>query len=90
MWQNSTEVGSPPCSPQIPQWRFGLTVALPSLDSHFHELANASLVELSERVVLEDLLVIVSVEELTCIVTAEAVSHLSKVVSTEAEEFSFA
>ena len=61
---------------------------LTELDSHFHELTNASLIELSERIVLEDLLVVVSAEELTSIVTREAVSHLSKVICTEAEEVS--
>ena len=39
------------------------------LDSHFHELTNTSLIELSERIVLEDFLVVVSAEELTSIVT---------------------
>ena len=62
---------------------------LAELDSHFHELANANLVELCEGIVLEDLSVIVSVKELTCVVTGEAVCHLSKVVCTEAEEVSF-
>ena len=55
---------------------------------HVHELTNANLVKLSEGIVLEDLSLIVSVEELTSVVTAEAVGHLSKVVSTEAEELS--
>ena len=61
---------------------------LAELDSHLHELANANLVELCKRIVLEDLGVIVSVEELTSIVSGEAECHLSKVVSTEAEEVS--
>jgi len=42
---------------------------LTELDSHFHELTNASLIELSERIVLEDLLVVVSAEELASVVT---------------------
>ena len=39
---------------------------------HLHELAHADLVELGERVVLVDLLVVVRAEELAGIVTAEA------------------
>ena len=61
---------------------------LAELDRHIHQLANAGLIELSERIVLKDLSVIVSVEELTCVVTAEAEGHLSQVVGTEAEEVS--
>ena len=61
---------------------------LTELDSHFHELTNTSLIELSERIVLEDLLVVVSTQELACVVTREAVCHLCKVVCTEAEEVS--
>ena len=56
------------------------------LASHFYELTNAGLVDLSEGIVFVDLLVIVSGEELTSVVTAEAESHLSKVVSSETEE----
>ena len=65
------------------------TCSLTELDSHFHQLANACLVELSEGIVLEDLSVIVSVKELACVITREAVCHLCKVVCTEAEELSF-
>ena len=35
------------------------------LDSHLHQLANTGLIQLSERIILEDLGVIVSVQELT-------------------------
>ena len=42
---------------------------LTEFDSCFHELANACLVKLSERIVLEDLSIIVSVEELTCVIS---------------------
>ena len=58
-------------------------------DCHLHQLANASLIQLSERIAFKDLSIIVSTEELTSIVTREAVSHLSQVVCTEAEEISF-
>ena len=59
---------------------------LAEADSHLHELAYADLVEFSERIVLEDLRVVVSAEELARVVAAEAVSHLREVVRTEAEE----
>ena len=62
---------------------------LAELDSHFHQLADACLVELCKRIVLEDLSVIVSVQELARVITREAVSHLSQVVCTKAEELSF-
>ena len=58
------------------------------LEGHLHELANALLIELCERIILKDLGVIVSVEELACVVTAEAEGHLSKIVGAEAEEVS--
>src|SRR5699024_10450123 len=61
---------------------------LSKVDSHLHQLANANLIQLCERIVLEDLSIIVSVKELTCIVTGEAVCHLCQVVCTEAEEVS--
>ena len=62
---------------------------LTKLDSHFHKLAYTCLVELCEWVVFKNLAIIVSVEELTSVITAEAECHLSKVVCTEAEEVSF-
>ena len=55
-------------------------------DSHVHQLANAGLVELSEGIVLEDLSVVVSAQELACVIAGEAVGHLGQVVGTEAEE----
>ena len=62
---------------------------LTKLDGHLHELTNTSLVKLSKWIVLEDLCIIVSIEELTSIITRESKCHLCKVVSTEAEEISF-
>mgnify|MGYP004524535503 CR=1 FL=1 len=38
-------------------------------DRHLHEIADAVLVKLCKRIVLKDLSVIVSVEELACVVT---------------------
>ena len=58
-------------------------------DSHLHQLANANLIQFRERIVLEDLRIIVCVQELACVVTGESVCHLGKVVCTEAEEVSF-
>jgi len=43
------------------------------LDSHIHELTYAALVESCEGIVLKDLSIIVSCEELSGIVTGEAV-----------------
>ncbi len=65
------------------------TCSLTKLDSCLHQLTNADLVELSEGIVLEDLCIVVSIEELTSVVSGEAVCHLCQVVCTEAEELSF-
>ena len=62
---------------------------LTELASHLNELAYADLVELCERIVLVDLLIIVSAEELARVVTAETEGHLSKVVRTEGEVLCF-
>ena len=59
------------------------------LDSHFHKLTYTVLVKLCEWVILEYLGIIVSIEELTGIITRETKCHLCKVISTEAEEISF-
>ncbi len=58
-------------------------------DSHLHQHANAGLIQLSKGIVLEDLGIIVSVQELACVVTGEAEGHLSQVVGAEAEELNF-
>lgn len=62
---------------------------LSEFDSHLHELADAVLVELGERIILIDLAVIVSAEELSGVVTGESEGHLSKVIGAEAEELCF-
>ena len=59
------------------------------LHSHLHQLANTVTIQLGEGIVLKDLGVIVSVQELTGVITAEAVGHLSQVVGAEAEELCF-
>ena len=53
---------------------------------HLHELADALLVEVGERIGLVDLVVVVGVEELAGIVAAEAERHLGQVVRAEGEE----
>ena len=62
---------------------------LTHLNCHIHKLTDTNLVELCERIELINLVVIVRTKELACVITAEAECHLSKVVSTEAEELSF-
>ena len=56
------------------------------LDGIAHQLANAGLIQLGEGIVLENLGIVVSIQELTGIVTGEAVGHLGQVVGAEAEE----
>ena len=41
-------------------------------DSHLHESAYACLIEFCERIVFEDLSVVVSVKEFTCVVVSDA------------------
>ena len=65
-----------------------LVVSAAEGDSHVHELANTGLIQSCEGIVLEDLGVVVSGQELAGVVTGEAVGHLSQVVGTEAEEVS--
>jgi len=45
-------------------------------DSHLHQHTNTGLIQLCKGIVLIDLGLIVSVQELTCIVTAKAEGHL--------------
>ena len=56
------------------------------LAGHIHQLAHAGLVQLGEGIVLVDLLVVIGVQELARVITAEAESHLSQVVGAEGEE----
>ena len=49
LWQNFTESGSPPCSPQMPSLMPG-RVCVALLDGDLHELAHAGLVNRGERV----------------------------------------
>ena len=60
--------------------------ALTKLDCCFHKLTNTCLVKLCKRVVLKDFSIVVSVKELTCVISRETVSELCQVVCTEAEE----
>ena len=56
------------------------------LAGHVHQLAHAGLVQLGEGIVLVDLVVVVGVQELAGVVTAEAEGHLGQVVGAEGEE----
>ena len=58
------------------------------LYSHLYKLANTSLVKLSERIRLVNLVLVVRIKELTGIITGEAKGHLCQVVGTEGEELS--
>ena len=51
--------------------------ALAQFNRHLDELANAFLIEAGKWIGLEDLLLVVIVEELACVVTAEAERHLA-------------
>ena len=62
---------------------------LTAFDSNLHKLAYTYLVESCEGVGFENLLHIVFVKELTGVVSGETESHLSEVIGTEGEEFSF-
>ena len=64
------------------RWAFFLS----ELDGHLHQLADTNLVKLCKWVILEHLSVIVSGQELACIVTGEAIGHLCQVIRTKAEE----
>ena len=63
--------------------------ALAERNCHLHEFADADSVETCKRIGLIDLCLIVTGQELACVVTAEAEGHLSKVVCAEAEEVCF-
>ena len=57
--------------------------------SHLDQLANAVLIQSGEGIVLIDLVLIVGIQELAGVVTAEAEGHLGQVVGAEAEELGF-
>ena len=57
--------------------------AAAQLAGHIHQLADALLVQLGEGIVLVDLLIVVSAEELAGIVTTEAEGHLRQIVGAE-------
>ena len=56
------------------------------LRGHLDQLAYALLVQVSERIALVDLVVVVVAQELARVVTAEAEGHLGQIVGAEAEE----
>ena len=63
--------------------------ALAERDCHLHEFADADSVKTCKRIGLIDLCLIVTGQELACVVTAEAEGKLGEVVGAEAEEFGF-
>ena len=68
-----------------PEVRTGLAA---QLDAHLNELADALLVQMGKGIALVDLVLIVIVEELTGVITAETEGHLGQVVGAEGEEVS--
>ena len=84
-WQNSTDEGSPPCSPQMPTFRCALRLPAP-LDADPDQLAHPLLVEHRERVGGQQLLLEVEGQELADVVAAVAERHLGQVVGAEREE----
>ena len=56
---------------------------------HLHEFADANGVKTCKRIGFVNLCLIVTGQELACVVTAEAERHLSEVVRAEAEEVCF-
>ena len=58
-------------------------------NSEADQAAYAVLVQTSERIGLEDLLVEVGLQNAAHIITGEAIGHLSEVVSAEGEELCF-
>ena len=59
---------------------------LTQFHSHLHQAAHAVLVQMGEGIELIDLLVVIGVQELACVVPAEAEGHLRQIVGTEGEE----
>ena len=56
------------------------------LGSHLDQTAHALLVQLGKGIVLIDLPIVVGIQELARVVTAEAEGHLSQVVGAKGEE----
>ena len=56
---------------------------------HLDEFADADLVETGEGIGFVNLLLVVGVQELACVVTAETEGHLGEVVGAEGEELRF-
>ena len=85
LWQNLTDSGSPPCSPQMPSLMVGAGLAALGR-GHLHQLPDARLIEGGEGVLLEDARLHVGREELVDVVSADAEGGLGEVVGSEAEE----
>src|SRR5712692_5350128 len=78
---------SPPCSPQMPTSRSLVLARRPArFHGHLDQLADTFLVENRERIVLENLRVLVILLELSIVVARETHGGLREVVGAEAEE----
>ena len=71
LWQNSTEEGVAAVLAADAQAQVGTGGAAIG-GSHLDQLAHADLIQVLERIALVDLVVVVSAQELGCVVTAEA------------------
>jgi len=58
-------------------------------NGHLHELTDTGLIQFGKRIVLIDLAIVVSAQELAGVITGETEGHLGQVVGTEAEELGF-
>ena len=83
------DAGSPPCSPQMPILRSG-RVLRPRSTPIAHQRADAVGVDRGERILLEDLLVLIDLQELPDVVAREAEGQLRQVVGAEREELRLA
>ena len=82
LWQNLTDSGSPPCSPQMPTLRLG-RVLRPLATAHLHQLAHAHLVEGGEGILLEDAELEIRGQEVVDVVARDAEGGLREVVGAE-------
>ena len=84
-WQNFTEFGSPPCSPQMPTFS-ELRAERPCSVPMNHQLPHAILVQTQEGVLFEDALFDICRQEFSGVVARISEGHLGEVVRAEAEE----
>src|SRR3979411_2622325 len=85
-WQNSTEAGSPPCSPQIPTLRAFFVFRPPPVPVPLHSPPPPLLVQPRDGIFREQLPLEIERQELPDVVAAVAEGHLGEVVGAEGEE----